>query len=64
MPALRCLVPSLIKGGNGGSRNSWLRSPKWLLLQYLRLVRDAILNKFCPFGYEDETGFHYGKPGE
>jgi hypothetical protein len=23
-------------------------------------VRDAILNRLAPIGYEDETGFHYG----
>jgi hypothetical protein len=23
-----------------------------------------MLNKHVPIGYEDETGFHYGKPGD
>jgi hypothetical protein len=23
-----------------------------------------VLDKHVPIGYEDETGFHYGKPGD
>jgi hypothetical protein len=29
-----------------------------------QIVGQAALNKFCPVGYEDKTGFHYGKPGD
>ena len=63
MSALRCLIPLGTKVGNGGWRSSLLRFPKRLLLSYLPMARDSVLNWLCPVGYEDETGFHYGKPG-
>jgi hypothetical protein len=63
MSALRCLIPLGTKVGNGGWRSSLLRFPKRLLLSYLPMARDSVLHWLCPVGYEDETGFHYGKPG-
>jgi len=33
------------------------------ILARLQSARAAILNRLVPMGYEDETGFHYGKPG-
>jgi len=64
MPALRSLVPLWIKGANGGLRKSWLPLPKRPLFPYLQRVRDSMLNRHVPMGYQDETGFHYGKPGD
>lgn len=64
MPALRCLVPMWIKGANGGLRKSLLDLPKRTLFAHLRKAQDSILDRHVPFGYEDETGFHYGKPDD
>lgn len=63
MPALRCLIPLGIKMGNGGLRKSLLRFPKRPLFRHLQIGADSVLHWFCPIGYEDETGFHFGEPG-
>ena len=49
--------------GNGGLRKSLLRFPKQPVFPHPHFIAEALLNRFCPFGYEDETGFHYGNPG-
>jgi len=64
MPALRCLVPLWIKGVAGVARKPLLHLPGRPLRLYLLKRLDAMLNKHVPIGYEDETGFHYGKPGD
>jgi hypothetical protein len=41
-----------------------LHLPKGPLFAYLQRIRDAVLKRLGPIGYEDETAFHYGEPGE
>jgi hypothetical protein len=53
-----------MKGVNGGLRKSLLRLHKRPLFAYPQMAVDAVLNRFCPIGYEDEAGFHYGRPGD
>ncbi len=64
MPALRCLVPLRVKGLAGVARQPLPHLPRRPLRLYLLERLDAMLNKHVPIGYEDEAGFHYGKPGD
>jgi hypothetical protein len=46
---------------NGYLRIPLVHCPKLLPFRYLQSLREAILDRFLPIGYEDETGFHYGR---
>jgi hypothetical protein len=58
-----CSLPLEIKPVNVDARQSWRRCLQRPLLPYWQSVRDALLNRHVPIGYEDETGFHYGAEG-
>jgi hypothetical protein len=60
MQVLRSLLPWGIKRVNWGLGESLLRCFKRPLFASVQTVRDAMLNRHVPIGYEDETGFHYG----
>jgi hypothetical protein len=60
MQVLRCLPFWGIKRGKWSWRESWLGWLKGPLFASLRRVRDAMLDRHVPIGYQDETGFHYG----
>jgi hypothetical protein len=62
MPALHYLAAWDAKGANGGSRKALPRFLNRRLFPSLQALGRAALDRFCPVGYEDETGFHYGRP--
>jgi len=62
MPALHYLASWGTKGVNGGSRKALPRFLNRRLFPSLQTLGKAALDRFCPIGYEDKTGFHYGRP--
>ena len=60
MQVLRCLPFWGSKLGKWCWRESWRRCLKRPRFASLHRVRDAMLDRHVPIGYQDETGFHYG----
>jgi hypothetical protein len=59
---MRSLLPSGLPEVDTGLKKLLLLFPNRALRHYLHAAFDAVLDRYCPMAYQDETGFHYGKP--